>query len=106
MKETIAFTLGHRVDYYAEYKNAKEWHKKVCIMNLFHNTMLLQCHSWTLSDTAKFFDVSIGLVSENLKLAIQLDERPELMQAKSRQEALDMERRKHRRIKLGDNYDE
>lgn len=72
-------------------------------MHLFHSTMLLTNSSWKLGDTAKYFSVSIGLVSENIKLAKQLDNRPELLKASNRQEALDMERRRYSRIKIEDD---
>ena len=88
------------MDYYKEYKEAKEWHRKVCIMHLFHTAQCMHDTNWTLNATAKFFDVSIGLVSENIRLAKQLDERPELMKASNRQEALDMEKRKYTRYRI------
>lgn len=87
------------MNHYEDYKKAKEWHKKASIMSLFHTTMQLKISGWKISDTAKFFNVSIGLVSENLKLAKQFDNRPELLKAETRQRALDMERRKSTRYK-------
>lgn len=43
---------------------------------------------WTISRTAEFFDISIGLVSENLSLAEQVHKYPELINCKSRVKAL------------------
>ena len=90
------------MDYLTEYKDTKSWVRKAILMNLLHTTRKLKGH-WSVSLTAQFFDVSIGLVSENLKLAKAFDGRPELMKCESRQKALDvMERRNGARI----NFDE
>lgn len=44
-------------------------------MGLYHTAQLnLNCGNWTVKDTASYFDVSNGLVSENLKLHRSIDE--------------------------------
>lgn len=70
------------------YHKEEIWHKKVLIMEIFHLTMGEKTKGkWTLRGTAKYFDVSIGLVSENLKLAIALNNRVGL-ELLSRKQAL------------------
>lgn len=85
------------VDYLAEYTNTKSWVRKAIIMNLLHSDRKLQ-GKWSITLSAQFFSVSIGLVSENLRLAKFFDSRPELMKMESRQQALTaIERRQIRR---------
>jgi len=57
-------------------------------MGLFHLAMSHKEKSWTIAKTAQYFDVSVGLVSENIRLAnaIHLNER--ILKCQSRQEAL------------------
>ena len=71
-----------------KYHIADNWHDKVLIMSLFHTVMSSSDDSWTLSKTAKEFEVSIGLVSENLKLALAIDKNPKLLKIETRQDAL------------------
>lgn len=43
-------------------------------MGLYHKAQLIRnCDDWTISDTAHYFGVSTGLVSENLKLHRAMD---------------------------------
>jgi hypothetical protein len=51
------------------YNLEETWWRKVLIMEIFHLTMSRQDNSWTLGKTAENFNVSIGLVSENLRIA-------------------------------------
>jgi len=70
------------------YQSEPTWHGKVYVMEIYHLTMTHNKPKWTISQTAGYFECSIGLVSENLKLghAIHLDEK--LLKCSSRQEAL------------------
>lgn len=70
------------------YKLANTWQSKVLIMNLYHTAAILVIKSWTLRDTATYFDVSIGLVSENIRLANAIDTGVDITSCKTRQEAL------------------
>jgi hypothetical protein len=91
------------MDYRKEYDETKEWHRKVCLIHLYHSHQLLHDKRWTLINTAVYFGVSIGLVSENIKLAKAIDTRPELMKCDSRQKALNvLEKKNGARI----NFDE
>lgn len=64
------------------------WADKASIMEIFHLTMLNRQGRWTVKQTAKYFRVSNGLVSENLKLADALHHSPELAKYSSRKAAL------------------
>jgi hypothetical protein len=70
------------------YNNTVTWHGKVIVMEIYHLAMCQRVKGWTITLTAEHFDVSIGLVSENLRLAqaINLDEK--ILKCESRQEAL------------------
>lgn len=70
-----------------KYDKEEAWDKKVIIMALFHNTMLLKHGKrWTICHTARSMEISIGTVSENLRLADALHNG--LDECKSRIEAL------------------
>ncbi len=75
------------------------------MMSLYHAGRKLVGH-WSVDDTARAFSVSIGLVSENLKLAKAFDDRPELAKVRSRQEALDILSKKQRRSVYKDEDDD
>ena len=59
------------------YSQEKLWFKKVLLMEVYHLSKVHADKDWTLGETAKDFGCSIGLVSENLKLAraIQVNEK-------------------------------
>lgn len=59
--------------YYEKYHGSKDWLEKIKIMNLYHRMQDLTNKKWGYRDTAKYFDVALGLVSENLNLAMELD---------------------------------
>ena len=71
-----------------KYRLEKTWYGKVTIMEIFHLTMSINYNHWTIHDTAKEFNVSIGLVSENLKLAKEIDKNPNIIKCETRQDAL------------------
>lgn len=54
--------------YRQKYDTVFKWDHKVIVMYLYH----MKYPRARLKDVAKYFDVSIGLVSENLKLGKQL----------------------------------
>lgn len=56
------------------FRKTGDWQRKVAILSLFHNARLLRNREWKLVDTAKYFKISLGHVSENLKLAIHQEE--------------------------------
>lgn len=55
--------------YREKFHNITEWKHKVLIVELFHLLRLSKAPKWREEDTAKYFNVSIALVSENLRLA-------------------------------------
>lgn len=67
------------------------WQNKAMLISLYHIAMCLKFPTWTLSDTSTHFNVSIGLVSENLKLARYIDHPkygPKLMKTDTREHGL------------------
>ena len=74
--------------FYERYLTANEWHEKVLIMALYHTAMTQRVPRWTLMGTANYFGLSMGLVSENLKLATLIDTTPAILKCSSRKEAL------------------
>lgn len=74
---------------YKEFYNQQDsWSKKVLIIDLFHNKMLLKHGSkWNIRRTAKSLRLSVGLISEGLKLAKAVKE-DRLIDCKNRKEAL------------------
>lgn len=73
------------------YNAAPDWHTKCLLMALYHQTKRVQLVSyWTITDTAEYFGVSRGLVSENIKLSNAIDEDISITKCKTRQAALDL----------------
>lgn len=73
-------------------------------MGLFHLCQIQTNSKWTMQNTADFFKVSTGLVSENLKLAELFADYPDLSTADTRKDALaKVEKRKFQRYKVNDN---
>lgn len=56
-------------DFKSDYDGEKRWYVKVLLMRVYHLQQKKDYSRWRIQDTARYFDVSIGLVSENLKLA-------------------------------------
>lgn len=50
------------------YNKSTTWQRKVVLIAMYHNYQCIKDKKWKLSQTASYFGVSIGLVSENLKL--------------------------------------
>lgn len=71
-----------------KYEKAKIWYEKVLVMEIYHLAMTHRQANWTLTRTAKFFEVSTGLVSENLRLAQAIHTNEKLITCESRQDAL------------------
>lgn len=56
--------------YKEHFRSATDWKEKVLIMEMFHLLMLFRRkNTWHQRDTARYFKVSMALVSENLKIA-------------------------------------
>jgi hypothetical protein len=70
--------------YYAE----TTWHGKVLVMEIFHLAMSVRASDWTLRKTAQEFGVSVGLVSENLRLAQLIHRNEKILKCNTRQDAL------------------
>jgi hypothetical protein len=70
------------------YEQETSWQGKAIVMELFHLAMTLRDSNWTMNQTAQSFAVSIGLVSENLKLAGAIHLYPTFINIQTRQEAL------------------
>jgi hypothetical protein len=70
------------------YRKEDTWHGRVVIMEIYHLTMLHQDGNWTVSKSADYFGCSLGLMSENLKIAHALHSDSILIQCPSRQDAL------------------
>jgi hypothetical protein len=63
-------------------RNTKEWHKRALLINIYHMKMLLRNKRWTYRHTAKRLDISLGLVSESIKLAKAMNDDPMIEQMK------------------------
>lgn len=70
------------------YDNSNRWFEKVIVMEIFHDLMCIKFPEWTVSRTAIEMGVSIGLTSENLKIARLFHTNPKLMNCETRQDAL------------------
>lgn len=72
-----------------KYDSSDRWFEKIIIMEIFHDLMCLKFNGeWTVSRTATELNVSVGLASENLKLARLFHVKPKLMNCETRADAL------------------
>ena len=69
------------------YQIAETWQEKALVMSLYH-LAASERKDWTIKKTALVFGVSIGLASENIKLANAIDSGSHVINCKTRQEAL------------------
>jgi hypothetical protein len=82
--------------FYERYKLEQTWQGKVIIMEIYHLAMSQIRKGWTIQKTANNFHCSIGLVSENLRIADALHTEPDLLNCESRQNVLSkIDRRKY-----------
>ena len=73
------------------YNECKTWQEKVILISLYYNLKSINNIDWFIKDTASYFDISSGLVSESLRLATEIDNPApgyDLMLIKTREEAL------------------
>lgn len=71
--------------YRESYINAKTWQKRVALIATFHGARLMRNPDWKLTDSAKYFGLSLGLISESLNLSKHWDQ---IESCQSRSEAL------------------
>jgi hypothetical protein len=50
------------------YAQTEDWKKRVFLISMFHNARKYESRRWKLTDSAEYFDVSIGIISEALTL--------------------------------------
>lgn len=70
------------------YAQESTWHGKVLVMEIYHLAMAHRQRGWTITKTAESFGCSIGLVSENLRLAHAIHVNEKILKCESRQDAL------------------
>jgi len=67
------------------------WQNKAMLISLYHSIMKYQYPTWTQLDTAQHFEVSVGLVSENIRLSREMDDGKnarKIKNSKTREEGL------------------
>lgn len=85
------------------YKETSAWQEKVLIVKLYHDYKKVNGH-WTITQTAQYFSISIGLVSENIRIATVLGQDDNLWKIETRQKALEIiERRREPRFRFEDD---
>jgi hypothetical protein len=76
--------------YKEKYDQSDTWQEKAAIISQFHWYKSLKTDNWSMKKTAKYFDVSIGLVSENVTIIKNFDK---VKHMEFRQQAIDYLRR-------------
>ncbi len=71
-----------------KYNQETTWYGKATVMEIYHLAQTIRHKGWTISKTAQAFEVSVGLVSENLRLAQAIHVNERILKCESRQEAL------------------
>ena len=80
------------------YQLAETWQDKCLVMEIYHLAMTTRSKNWTITRTAESFGVSIGLVSENLRLALAIHVNPKMLECETRQDAIRKLNGNYRRI--------
>jgi hypothetical protein len=70
------------------YRNEQTWYGKVIVLEIYHLTMSQRDKAWTIAKTAAAFEISVSLVSENLKIAEAMHKDGTLINCESRVKAL------------------
>lgn len=68
------------------YRNTTDWKRRTYLVSMYHNSRLAHSKEWRLTDTAQYFQASIGAISEALNLNEHWDE---IKDCKSRNQALE-----------------
>jgi hypothetical protein len=74
-----------------KYSLSKTWLGKIKVIALYHHIKVYKNPNWKLANTARYFNVSISLVSENIMLGSNLDK---IEKCKTRTAALHAIRKK------------
>ena len=56
-----------------KYDASRNWKDRVKIIDLYHKIKIVKNKSWSIRLTAGYFDLSIGLICENLAIAQRFD---------------------------------
>lgn len=70
------------------YSMSTTWQERSQVMEIFHLAQVLHNKKWRIQDSAQYFQCSLGLMSENLKLAEAMHARSDILNCNSRQDAL------------------
>lgn len=73
--------------YKEAYRLERRWQRKASLISLFHHKMCLKNSKWKMRNTAKYFDISLGKVSEDIKIILNIDR---VIHCRSRHDALIM----------------
>jgi hypothetical protein len=65
----------------------KRWSRRAHLINIFHSKMLLKRRKWNMRLTAKYLSISLGQVSEGIRLAKALNDNANI-EGMNRDEAL------------------
>jgi len=72
------------------------WQEKAVLISLYHIAMCVKYPTCNLNDTSQHFGVSVGLVSENIRLAKAIDSNNlKVIKSKTREDALKLINRRH-----------
>lgn len=71
-----------------KYRKETTWHGRAMVMEIYHLAQCQRIPRWTITKTAEYFQVSVGLVSENLRLANAIHVDATLTRLTHRQDAL------------------
>lgn len=70
------------------YQREETWYGKVIIIEIYHLARTANNPNWTISMTAEDFGLSVGLVSENLRIAKAMHRDESIINCKTRLDAL------------------
>jgi hypothetical protein len=68
-----------------KYSTCTDWKERACTIAIYHAAMIAKHDSWSISLTAKYFEISASKAGEDIKL---VDNMPLVAECKSRNIAL------------------
>ena len=74
-----------KTTFYKKYKSCKKWQNKARVIQLYHAYMVVKNGKFSMRDVASYFDLSLGTISEAIKLAENM---PFIKDCLTRKEAL------------------
>jgi glucan phosphorylase len=80
--------MNNPSDLIVRYHDSDKWYEKALIILVYHTIMSGAVENWTMRMTAKKLDRSVGLISEDIRLAQCIKDHDDMLKLPDRQSAM------------------